>query len=1189
MNFIKFQLAASSLGVSAFPVDDSMFVWHANIKAMSDNHFKGGVLHLEFRFSDFYPLQPPKIRVLNDNISHPNILKCGSICLDMLDIGNGEPYKGWTPAYSVFSILLQLQNFFFDHDFIFETDELRKEAIETVRVMNEYKCKCKSCGHKGASNPKPDFPNIDSKDKFVLSKEQLELLKKNEHSCIIKKTNFEEAPLGYGVSIIRIPRTGEIKGISITQEYLSLKAFQKQRIRNIFTKKGGFTHWLPLYFGNKESLGQFKHLSERAISMITTGTTRNFSPEQINKVYCKIISFMILEFTQDNSTLCSKAIKTLIHIFKAYRLMLDFYPDQQKFIEDSVNKFIKDPAHRIKDNTSSLGDLLSFSLMTENNCHKDLIPPYVDESMDRSIFWIIKLLPELEELINSSKIDDVRSKVCFSAASKSNYLLSIFYYFNAKVLQKESKTCTEINLELDKCYGNLDEDIIYQHVKKIKEILKIDNFGKLYESIGLKNLNESEMNNKIKQAFQNSLSKNYHGGEDEVRFVPDERTQINVLLNKFASVGDLVNKNELLPAEDPIWKKLCSSLDISKKLIYDQPSVQLTPDLIAAEYEKATLNEYYYSKPDNFRNVSSTDEYFIKQTTSDLGVETEKEFLSKLTFREVYLKIFLEFYIKNFRYILDFKELYSLLDTFAPIISHLTIIVNKDDNIKSDYNYIRAVISKLTKVKILKFIINTNISLKLIKNIIKGYSIFIKEGGETEYLKIFNDKIYSSHTCQEYNILSILDKMSKLKCLDCSNTKLNNYVILRIRNQLYYHKTLQSLVLSNCDINDDMAKELADGIMKAKNLKHIDLSSNITNKGLSSVVYNLAFQPLLNSLNLSNSGKVDAKELSSALYKLIKMSMSLENLDASNVIGLNSNLSVDFFASLGDNSYLKKLNLSGSGSITENNLLLLGNSLAFNSLKKGSLVEVYLSNCGITYPGLVKFVDGMFVSEHLHNQWYNSPFNSEITKESKEYYVKYFNCAITYLNLSQNNFTTNIMINDPKNLSPNHLQYLTNQNLNLTELILDNITNNKNFVDLIVNALHSANSLKTLSLRSSNLNGDLCRLLAGAFGTKEKPNQFCKISYLDLALNHFGYSGIEAFSNILQFNKTLEVISFYHGLFDVNGARRLAEALEVNTSLKILDIGYNRIKDLGLNTIISSIEKNKNSKLTVLLTCIIKF
>ena len=149
-------------------------------------------------------------------------------------------------------------------------------------------------------------------------------------------------------------------------------------------------------------------------------------------------------------------------------------------------------------------------------------------------------------------------------------------------------------------------------------------------------------------------------------------------------------------------------------------------------------------------------------------------------------------------------------------------------------------------------------------------------------------------------------------------------------------------------------------------------------------------------------------------------------------------------------------------------------------------------------------------------------------------------------------------------------------------MILNNCTLERNFIDLIVNALAAQNGLKIISLRNSNVNGDQVKSLMSSFGTKEKSNQFCHIEVMDLANNNFGYSGIEAISETLKFNKTLKILNLFHNVFDVNGARRLSEALEVNKTLEALNIGYNRIKDLGLDTIVESLIKNKDSALRFL-------
>ena len=54
------------LGVSASPINDSMYKWHANVKCIADDSpYKGAILHFELLFSEYYPKIPPKIKVLN--------------------------------------------------------------------------------------------------------------------------------------------------------------------------------------------------------------------------------------------------------------------------------------------------------------------------------------------------------------------------------------------------------------------------------------------------------------------------------------------------------------------------------------------------------------------------------------------------------------------------------------------------------------------------------------------------------------------------------------------------------------------------------------------------------------------------------------------------------------------------------------------------------------------------------------------------------------------------------------------------------------------------------------------------------------------------------------------------------------------------------------------------------------------
>lgn len=102
------------VGVSATPIDDSIFIWHANLKAPSDSVYYGGVFHLQMNFPQDYPVNPPSVTLLGYALDHPNVFG-SKLCLDMLEKTKGGAwYEGWNSAYTVESILIQLQSFLFD-------------------------------------------------------------------------------------------------------------------------------------------------------------------------------------------------------------------------------------------------------------------------------------------------------------------------------------------------------------------------------------------------------------------------------------------------------------------------------------------------------------------------------------------------------------------------------------------------------------------------------------------------------------------------------------------------------------------------------------------------------------------------------------------------------------------------------------------------------------------------------------------------------------------------------------------------------------------------------------------------------------------------------------------------------------------------------------------------------------------
>ena len=88
------------------------------------------VLKFEIFFTDSYPHVPPKVQIYsNQRITHPYVFDNGIVCLDMLQVRKGKK-SGWNRSYTLYSILHQLQGFFFEGDDIFsKPHRLKKRRL----------------------------------------------------------------------------------------------------------------------------------------------------------------------------------------------------------------------------------------------------------------------------------------------------------------------------------------------------------------------------------------------------------------------------------------------------------------------------------------------------------------------------------------------------------------------------------------------------------------------------------------------------------------------------------------------------------------------------------------------------------------------------------------------------------------------------------------------------------------------------------------------------------------------------------------------------------------------------------------------------------------------------------------------------------------------------------------------------
>mmetsp|Transcript_48843 Transcript_48843/g.147159 ORF Transcript_48843/g.147159 Transcript_48843/m.147159 type:complete len:701 (-) Transcript_48843:458-2560(-) len=159
--------------VSALPTSN-IFEWRCNIRP-DEGSYSGTVFHFVLRFKETYPHSPPIVYMCTF-IDHPNVFGEADyfnwehpyICLDMLqDYYTDEPFVGWTSAYSVMSLLLQLQSFFFEENaipqdfgrFLSATNSARS-FTRAIREACEFSCEIDTCDGEVTHTQREPWPPL---------------------------------------------------------------------------------------------------------------------------------------------------------------------------------------------------------------------------------------------------------------------------------------------------------------------------------------------------------------------------------------------------------------------------------------------------------------------------------------------------------------------------------------------------------------------------------------------------------------------------------------------------------------------------------------------------------------------------------------------------------------------------------------------------------------------------------------------------------------------------------------------------------------------------------------------------------------------------------------------------------------------------------------------------------------------
>lgn len=204
--------------------------------------------------------------------------------------------------------------------------------------------------------------------------------------CYHSKNSHEVNPLGVGVRVSKVPRTGLIKEAELYPYYISARSFIKDFVR-WSPVNDKYTHWLPLYFGAGDNESRFIKFVEGAISMIITGNAKSFKPEYVLEVYPKIIVTLVYRIMDMKTHPSINIIRYLSLMHSNFLLLVEKYPTLQGSIQAANSRFLKEEAVRHKQCTTNLGAFLA-TFFAGQQPLKDFIETYLSEQLDRHILWI---------------------------------------------------------------------------------------------------------------------------------------------------------------------------------------------------------------------------------------------------------------------------------------------------------------------------------------------------------------------------------------------------------------------------------------------------------------------------------------------------------------------------------------------------------------------------------------------------------------------------------------------------------------------------------------------------------------------------------------------------------------------------------------------------------------------------------
>lgn len=197
----------------------------------------------------------------------------------------------------------------------------------------------------------------------------------------------------------------------------------------------------------------------------------------------------------------------------------------------------------------------------------------------------------------------------------------------------------------------------------------------------------------------------------------------------------------------------------------------------------------------------------------------------------------------------NFNALYDYLHAVNGRLSCLYLKIQSKRTLRSGYYWYMVILSNLISLESLIIVSYDGVLSSAYKSIVKGISNFKDKGGKLK--KLFLHKVSTVEL--EGGIYKILKNLPDLESIETNDSIIDDNSGKSFGKILSDNKNVRELNFSGATYSNKVAKEIADGLMRAKMLEALKLKDarNIK-EGMTSILYNLAFSPRIKYIDLTN-------------------------------------------------------------------------------------------------------------------------------------------------------------------------------------------------------------------------------------------------------------------------------------------------------------------------------------------------